>query len=289
MKNVSLKITSVRTVRALCVLTALITIIAFAAPAAAASKARRGSAESEAILPQIDVIQVKESSDEALRTSRDMKRENEALIAKITQLDNRLLLLSEEVANFTYAKVEELETRLALLTEAFKDMYVKIQALEDFVERSRPKPPPPPAKPVPNNATFTPSAAAGDVLLASPEYDLYQSGLRLFNGRSYDRAIKTFEECLAKFPDGTYKDNAQYWIGECLYQQAKMEAAIEAYKKVFSYPNSPKADAAQFKIALALQKMGQTERAKAEFRRLIERYPASDFVERAKKYVAELK
>ena len=287
MKNVSPNIRPVRTVRALCVLTAILTIAASVAPAAAASKARRGSAESEAILPQIDVIQVKESSDEALRTARDMKRENEALNARIVQLDNRLLLLSEEVANFSYAKVEELETRLALLTEAYKDMYVKIQALEDFVERSRPKPPPP--KPKPNNATFTPAATADDMLLASPEYDLYQSGLRLFNGRSYDRAAKVFEECLAKFPDGMYKDNAQYWIGECLYQQTKMEAAIEAYKKVFSYPNSPKADAAQFKIALALQKMGQTERAKAEFRRLIERYPASDFVERSKKYLTELK
>jgi tol-pal system protein YbgF len=286
MKIISPNGTSVRTV---CVLTALVTIIASALPAASASKARRGGAESEAILPQIDVIQVKESADEALRTARDIRRENEALNAKVIQLDNRLLLLSEEVANFSYAKVEELETRLALLTEAYKDMYVKIQALEDFVERSRPKPPPPPPPQKPNNATFTPTAANDDLLLASPEYDLYQSGLRLFNGRSYDRAAKVFEECLAKFPDGAYKDNAQYWIGECLYQQTKMEAAIEAYKKVFSYPNSPKADAAQFKIALALQKMGQTERAKAEFRRLIERYPASDFVERAKKYVAELR
>ena len=286
MRNVSPNGISVRTV---CVLTALVTIIASAFPAESASRARRGSAESEAILPQIDVIQVKESADEALRTSRDLKRDNEALSAKVTQLDNRLLLLSEEVANFSYAKVEELETRLALLTEAYKDMYVKIQALEDFVERSRPKPPPPPPPQKPNNATFSPVASNDDLLLASPEYDLYQSGLRLFNGRSYDRAAKTFEECLAKFPDGTYKDNAQYWIGECLYQQSKMEAAIEAYKKVFSYPNSAKADAAQFKIALALQKLGQTERAKAEFRRLIERYPASDFVERAKKYVAELR
>jgi len=267
---------------------AAVAIIVSAAAAAAAPKARRGSAESEAILPQIDVIQVKESADEALRVSREIKREVEALNARIAKLDNRLLLLSEEVANFSHAKVEEIEGRYTLLTEAYKDMYVKIQALEDFVERSRPKPQPA-HKPVVNNATFTPASAAGDPLLASPEYDLYQSGLRLFNGRSYDRAAKVFEECLAKFPDGAYKDNAQYWIGECLYQQAKMDAAIEAYQKVFAYPNSPKADAAQFKIALALQKTGQTERARAEFRKLIERYPASDYVERAKKYVADLK
>jgi len=288
-KTVKSRSSNSASVRAVCVLAAVAAIIWSAVPAAAASKARRGSAESEAILPQIDVIQVKESADEALRTSRDMKRESETQSARVTQLDNRLLLLSEEVANFSYAKVEELETRLALLTEAYKDMYVKIQALEDYIERSRPKPPPPPAKPAPNTATFTPVAPVSDPLLSSPEYDLYQSGLRLFNGRSYDRAAKVFEDLLAKFPDGAYKDNAQYWIGECLYQQAKMDAAIEAYKKVFAYPNSPKADAAQFKIALALQKLGQTERARAEFRRLIERYPASDFVERAKKYVAELK
>jgi len=284
MKNISSNGAPVTAAIAVCVFftAALVT------PADAAPKNRRGSAESEAILPQIDVIQVKESADEALRASRDIRNETETQNAKITQLDNRLLLLSEEVANTSYAKVEELETRLALLTEAYKDMYVKIQALEDYVERSRPKPPQP-AKPAPNNATFTPAVPASDPLLSSPEYDLYQSGLRLFNGRSYDRAAKMFEDLLAKFPDGAYKDNAQYWIGECLYQQTKMDAAIEAYKKVFSYPNSPKADAAQFKIALALQKLGQTERAKAEFRRLIERYPASDYTERAKKYVAELK
>jgi tol-pal system protein YbgF len=252
--------------------------------AGAQAKKRRGSAESEAILPQIDVIQVKEGADEALRAVRDIKREIEALDAKITRLDNRLLLISEEVSHISAAKIEEVELRLTLLTEAYKDLFVKAQTLEHQVERiTMPKPAPAPVK-----ATIVPSSAEG-LLLASPEYDLYQSGLRLFNGRSYAQAAKVFGECLAKFPEGAYRDNAQYWIGECHYQMSQMEVAIEAYKKVFAYPNSKKADAAQFKIALAHQKLGQTELAKAEFRRVVERYPASDYAERARKYLADLR
>jgi len=247
---------------------------------AAANK--RGSAESEAILPQIDVIKVKESADEALRTAKELKRENEALNAKITEFDNRLILLSEEVSNVSTAKIEELETRLALLTEAYKDMFVKIHAIELAV-RPVPKPTPPP----PNRSTFT--TTSDGFIIASPEYEMFQTGLRLFNNRSYEKSLALFTDCIGKFPDGEYRDRVQYWIGECNYQLKRMEQAIEAYKKVFTYQNSSKADAAQFQIALAYQKMGQADRARAEFRRLVERYPGSSYVERAKKYISELK
>jgi TolA-binding protein len=260
----------------------LCAVALFAAVSCATGANKRGSAESEAILPQIDVIKVKESADEALRTANDLKRENEALTARVTELDNRLILLSEEVSNVSTAKIEELETRLALLTEAYKDMYVKLHALEIAV-RPVPKPTPPP----PNRSTFT--TTSDGLILASPEYDMFQAGLRLFNNRSYEKSLAMFTDCLGKFPDGEYRDRVQYWIGECNYQLKRMEQAIEAYKKVFAYQNSVKADAAQFQIALAHQKLGQTEKARAEFRRLVERYPASNYVERAKKYIAELK
>ena len=199
------------------------------------------------------------------------------------RLDNRLLLLSEEVSRVSSAKIEEVETRLALLTEAYKDMFVKLQAIELHV---RPAPPRPPTQP--NVAHFT-TTASGELVLSSPEYDLYMSGLRLFNARSYDRALAMFVDCLAKFPDGEYRDRANFWIGETHYQMGNMEPAIEAYRKVLAYRNSTKADAAQFQIALAHQKLGQAERSRAEFRRLIERYPASAYVERSKRYLEDLK
>jgi TolA-binding protein len=258
-------------------------MVVFAASSASAQRNRRGSAESEAILPQIDVIKVKESSDEALRAANDLKREVAALNAQLTEIDNRILLLSEEVSRVSSAKIEELETRLALLTEAYKDLHVKLHAI-DLIVRPAPKPePPPPGRP----PTFT--ATADGMIVASPEYDLFQNGLRLFNGRSFERALGMFTDCIAKFPDGEFRDRVRFWMGECYYQLGNMEQAIEEYRKVLTFQNSTKADAAQFQIALAHQKLGQTERARAEFRRLIERYPASSYVERSRRYLADLK
>jgi len=269
-------------VKAVCLCTAVILLFT-STSAEAQSRSRRGGAESEAILPQIDVIKVKESADEALRTANELKRENAALRAMLTEVDNRLLILSEDVSRVSSAKIEEVETRLALLTEAYKDMYVLLQVIETHVRPAPPRPTPPPSR-----AIFT-TTASGELIISSPEYDLYMSGLRLFNARSFERAMTMFVDCLAKFPDGEYRDRANFWIGECNYQMGNMAAAIEAYQKVLTYKNSTKADAAQFQIALAHQKMGQTERSRAEFRRLIERYPASAFVERAKQYLADLK
>jgi len=241
--------------------------------------------DNEAVLPQIDVIQVKEASDEALRIASTMRREVEALTLRVAELEKIVTQLSEEISSVSAAKVEEVETRLALLTEAYKELFAHIRVLESerLVTNRKPAAP----APITPKGTFSP--ATEDLLLASPEYDLYQSGLRLFNGKNYNGAIKVFTECIAKFPEGRFIDNSWYWIGESNYRLNKMKEAIEAYRSVFTTPNSTKADAAQFKIALSHHKLGANGQARTEFRRLIERYPASEFVERSKKYIAELK
>ena len=239
--------------------------------------------ESEAVLPEIDVIQVKENSDEALRLAQEAKLDVEVLSARVTELDNRMILLSEQVANVSVAKIEELETRLVLLTEAYKDLHTQLRALENSALRAASKPAAKPSVP-----TFSPASAA-DLLTSSPEYDLYQSGLRIYNGRNYNQAVKVFSELLQKFPEGTYRDNAQFWIGESQYQTGDYTAAIAAFQKVFAFPNSPKADDAQFKIGLAYHKSGNTEQFITELRKLIERYPSSEYVERARKYISDLK
>jgi TolA-binding protein len=57
---------------------------------------------------------------------------------------------------------------------------------------------------------------------------------------------------------------------------------------VFEYRNTSKADDAQLKIGLSYLKMGQRGRAKAEFDKLIDRYPGSEYVPRARKYLSEI-
>ncbi|MBN1306823.1 MAG: tol-pal system protein YbgF [Chitinispirillaceae bacterium] len=242
----------------------------------AASRQQLGN---EALLPEIDVIQVKEHSDEALKLAQEAKLDVEMVTNKLTETDNRLLLLSEEVSSVSIAKIEELENRLSLLIEAYKDLQAQLTALE-AMPRSY-------AKKSAGKATFSPASAIP--LLGSTEYELYQSGLRTFNNRVYDKAIEIFTDVIKQYPNGEYADNARYWIGECYYALGDYASGIASFIHVFDRKNSSKADDAQFKIGLSYLKMGQQAMAKAELNKLIDRYPASEYIERAKKYLGEIK
>ena len=236
--------------------------------------------ETEALLPEIDVIQVKEHSDEALKLAQEAKLDVEVVTNKLTETDNRLILLSEEVSSVSIAKIEELENRLALLIEAYKDLQARVATVEAMPLR---RPPKKKKKP----ATFSPSKAAP--ILGSTEYQLYQTGLRTFNNRVYEKAMSIFNDVIKQYPKGEYADNARYWIGECFYAKGDYASAVASFNHVFDFKNSPKADDAQFKIGMCYLKMGQSALAKEELKKLIDRYPASEYVERAKKYLSEIR
>jgi tol-pal system protein YbgF len=267
------------------------TIALFSIAAAAAwligcaGTARTPKPASEAILPEIDVIQVKENSEEALKLAQETKLDADVLNSKVAELDNKIVGLSEDASNVSLAKIEEIENRLSLLIEAFKDLQAQVTALQNAPAPKYAKPapaaPPPPA-------VFSP-AGTSPLLPNSPEYDSYQTALRTFNSRNYDAALKLFADIIKQFPSGAYGDNCYYWSGECRYAQRDWAGAIASFKRVFDFKSSAKADDAQLKIGMAYMKMGQTALAKSELKTLIDRYPASEYVARAKKYLSEIK
>jgi tol-pal system protein YbgF len=237
--------------------------------------------QTETILPEIDVVQVKENSEEAIKIAQETKLDIEVVNNKLTEVDNKLVVLSEDVSNVSVAKIEEIENRLALLVEAFKDLQAQVTALQNapVVRAAQP------GKTGP--ATFSPAAGAS-VLPTTPEYSAYQNALQVFNARNYAQATQLFADVVKQFPAGTYADNCWYWSGECAYAQNDFAKAIAGFTKVFEFKNSSKADDAQLKIAMCYMKMGQTALAKTEFKKLIDRYPASEYVPRAQKYLSEI-
>jgi tol-pal system protein YbgF len=268
------------------------------------------TAGDENLLPEIDVLQVKDKTDEALKLAQEVNLDVEVLSTKLADLDNRIVSLSDEVSSISAAKIEELETRVVLLTEAIKELktatvpVVQIAPAAPSIAENEKKAPPqspekgkkkalrdtthrPPAAGQSIGSTFAPSTAAN--LLSSPEYEAYQAGLRLFQSHSYDRAIKAFDDELAQFPSGKYVDNANYWRGECYYYLSNYSSAIGAFGKVVSVHGTEKADDAYYKIALSYLKMGQTSAAKEAFSNLIEYYPASEYVPRARQYLQKLR
>ncbi|MDD5676177.1 MAG: hypothetical protein PHC61_18540, partial [Chitinivibrionales bacterium] len=141
---------------------------------------QRLAKKSESLLPEIDVVQVKENSDEALKLAQEAKLDVQMLTTKNTEVDNKLISLSDDVSSVSIAKIEELENRLTLLVEAFKDQQEQIKALQTTASVR-----PAAAKKGAQASTFSPSAANG-VFNATPEYELYQSALRTFNARNYE-------------------------------------------------------------------------------------------------------
>jgi tol-pal system protein YbgF len=237
--------------------------------------------EDETLLPEIDVVQVKEDSEEALKLAQEAKIDVQMVNTKIAEVDNNLVLLGEKVSAVSSAKIEELENRLSLLTEAFKELYEKVAAIEVLPQIKVKKPTR--IKP----AVFSPTEAG--TILTSSEYDLYQNALRLFDRRSYVESKKLFADLIKKYPKSNYADKSQYWIGEISYAKSDYAQAIKAFNLVHKYKNSSKADDAQLKLALSYLRLGKNDLAIDEFKRLINRYPASEFVPSAQKYLSEIK
>jgi len=240
--------------------------------------AQRKQLDNEAMLPEIDVVQVKENSDQALKLSQEMKLDVEALTTKLTENDNKLTALSDDVSSVSTAKIEEIENRLSLLVEAFKDMQAQIKSLELSPLKNQKSSSQP-------DATFSPSSQT----LGSAEVDLYNTGLRTFNSRNYKEAIRIFTDVLTRFPSGEYVDNAYFWIGESYFCLGEFASAIKSYERVLSIKGSSKTDDALFKTGVTYNKMGQQSLAREQFDKLINRYPASEYVERSKKYLDEIK
>jgi tol-pal system protein YbgF len=248
-----------------------------------AGTAKKQPVTGTAILPEIDVVQVKETSEEALKVAQETKLDIDVAGNKLMEMDNKLTALSEDVSTVSLAKIEEIENRLALLVEAFKDLQAQVTAIRNApasqaaATKSGPLP------------TFSPRGATEIILAGSSEYDAYQNALRVFNGRNYEQAQKLFSDIVRQYPQGAYGDNCYYWIGESFYAMRDWASSIAALKKVFEYKNSSKADDAQLKIGMPYLKMGQAALAKTEFKTLVDRYPASEYVGRAQKLIADIK
>ena len=84
------------------------------------------------------------------------------------------------------------------------------------------------------------------------------------------------------------EDNCHYWLGECSYATKNFSNALEHFQHVFTYKVSEKKDDAQIMIANCYWRMGNKAKAKEEYQKFIDKYPASPYVNRAKERLGKL-
>ena len=104
----------------------------------------------------------------------------------------------------------------------------------------------------------------------------YQLAFDLLSEGRFERAANAFTDFLANFPESRYRDNAQFWKGECLYALRKFEPALTEFRSlVASHPDSPRIPGARLKIGFILHELGRSEEAAEELRALVEAAPDS--------------
>lgn len=128
--------------------------------------------------------------------------------------------------------------------------------------------------PTTTEATTTPETPPS--LTSDPADNLYHSAMQAQQQGQYDRAIALYRQYLQQYPRATGVAQAQFGIGESLYELEQYEAAIIAFDDVIrKYPKHPSIPAALLKQGLAFAELQDTPNAEYFLHQVVRQYPES--------------
>ncbi len=213
---------------------------------------QRANEEARAELKRLSEL-VAEQNAMLRKAAADGRQQDEAVTVGLRELGERVSELAEAL--------EAIKTQTALSLPA-ADPSV---AAQPTAQGSAPAPVPgAPAAPV---APSAPTQAPRE--LYSQAYADYARG-------NYDLAMQGFAEYLRAYPGTDFSDNAQYWIGECLYGKKMYAEAIDSWNILLKdYPASDKLPDGRVKKGMALERLGRRSQALVEYRFVVDRYPTS--------------
>jgi tol-pal system protein YbgF len=129
--------------------------------------------------------------------------------------------------------------------------------------------PPPPA--VNPSGTGAMQAALPPSNTPKDEYDLAY-GYVLH--KDFTLAVQTFRDFLHKYPSDRLAPEAQYWLGESLFQDKQYRDAAESFLTVSTkYENTARAPDALLRLGQSLAALGEKEAACASLGEVLRKYP----------------
>jgi tol-pal system protein YbgF len=135
-------------------------------------------------------------------------------------------------------------------------------------------PPANPREPTTTVSAPPPAPTVGSPEITQAERNAYQQAFELLKEGRYREAITMFESFLATYPNGSYSDNAQYWLGEANYVLRQFEPALAEFNKVITnFPRSTKVPDAMLKLGYTQYELKQYADARATLERLLSAYP----------------
>ncbi len=198
----------------------------------------------------------------------------------------RLETLQQEVQQLR-GEVEVQTNTIKGLKQRQRDLYLdidrRLRQLESGVVAK------PPVAVVPSTPTATPAntkTQPATTVTANPAAaeDAYRAAFKLLKEGRYAPATSRFKDFLKKYPDSSYADNAQYWLGEISYVTRAFKQAIIEFDKVLNnYPNSTKHADALLKQAYCYYELKDYVKARELLTAVTTRFPHSTAANLAEK------
>lgn len=130
------------------------------------------------------------------------------------------------------------------------------------------------ATPVPAAGVAAVRTSRANVPPSAAQQQEYETAFDLMKQGNYERAIKSFRVFVARHPDSSLADNAQYWIAEANYVLRNYKLALEEFTKVLAlYPDSTKAPDSLLKIGYVYYETAAYAKARSTLNDVIARYP----------------
>lgn len=179
-------------------------------------------------------------------------------------------------------KLQALETQTRDLLGQFAEHQARLAGIEKSLEAAVAR------------ADAAAQPAAVDKTAAPPtwksEDEIYEAARKAYDGGDLAQAAKLHDEQIQRWPSGKLTGNAQFWLGEIAYSQKDYLAAVERYLNVIErHKGNAKAPSAYYKMALALEKIGEKDQALRTLQDLLRLFPKSDHTTAAEAAIKRLK
>lgn len=218
----------------------------------------------DAALNQI-LDQINSANRQVATLDKGMKdRMDKGVLASVSGLGTKVDSLAED---FKYVRenVGEISEKLGKLQQQVVDLNNAVRTMQ-----APPAPPP----------TATAAAPSGPPAGVSSD-GLYKDALRDKSAGNNDLALDEFKKYLTWFAATDLAPNAQYYIGEILFNQKNFDDAVQAFDAVIALPRNAKTLDSRFMKGRALVRLGEKSEAAKEFRAIIAASPGSDIARRA--------
>ena len=256
---------------------------------------------------QQDVAQLRQDLNALTLSVHRSRGDTDTVVGQIDRRTREQSAEQSKQISSLSARVDSLSTELTRVATRLDELSRRVETLSRELT-SRPAPAAPAAPSVPSAPGGTPPSSSPMAPRPSssggptPE-QAYQAAYLDFSKGNYPLAIAGFREFVRRYPDAPLADQAQYWVGESFFSQARaslaagqtdkanreLEQAVQEFRRLaLNYPRGERVPTGLYKEALALLELKQTKLAQARLQYLIDNFPQSEEAPLAKERLATL-